>query len=50
MVIRLRKEIVKMKMYQNVEMEIIFLAQDVLTQSGEDEFGMYKSDIFFEEN
>ena len=37
----------KMKTYKNIEIELIVLAQDVLTQSGEDENGMYKQDIFF---
>jgi hypothetical protein len=35
-----------MKAYQNVELEIIILSQDVITSSGEDGEGMFEENIY----
>ena len=35
-----------MKKYENLQMKIVLVNWDVMTASGEDDDGMYESDIF----
>ena len=35
-----------MKRYKNLQMKIVMVNLDVITASGEDDDGMYESDIF----